>query len=334
MAVRRVLSVVVVALATLLATSHGVTALSGVGIGADGPFAPATRTRNPLSIIPIGCVADLSAGTLDAWLRDRLGPLRGFDNPKLVPLGGDRTLWLLSDPYVDLSQGNNGPLDPSDYVHNTLMVQDGECFSLVQRVAGGLPWEFAPSRSPGDWYWPLGGSIGDGGLLYIFWSRMIEDGAQAPLDGITRHPIQTYLGVYDPQTFDVVQFGPAPNAGVAPQYGSTVQTAADGWSYLFGNSNLLELSREGGWSPTATFSGTRMYLARVPAGKFLSAPQYFTGSGWSSSAAAARPFSSRWRISNAMQPRLIEGRWYSAVKHDEFWGTDLVVEWADAQQGP
>ncbi len=204
----------------------------------------------------------------------------------------------------------------------------------MQRVAGGLPWEFAPSRSPGDWYWPLGGSIGDGGLLYVFWSRMIEDGAQAPLDGITRHPIQTYLGVYDPQTFGVIQFGPAPNAGVAPQYGSAVQTAADGWSYLFGNSNLLELSREGGWSPTATFSGTRMYLARVPAGKFLSAPQYFTGSGWSSSAAAARPFSSRWQISNAMQPRLIEGRWYSAVKHDEFWGTDLVVEWADAPQGP
>src|SRR6478609_8704546 len=160
MAVRRALSVVVVALATLLATSHGATALSGVGIGADGPFAPAARTRNPLSIIPIGCVANLSAATLDAWLRDRLGPLRG-----------DRTLWLLSDPYVDLSQVNNGPLDPSDYVHNTLMVQDGQCFSLVQRVAGGLPWEFAPSRSPGDWYWPLGGSIGDGGLLYVFWSR-------------------------------------------------------------------------------------------------------------------------------------------------------------------
>jgi hypothetical protein len=134
-----------------------------------------------------------------------MGPLLGFDNPKPIPLGGQRTLWLLTDPYVDLSEANNGPLDPVDYVHNTLMVQDGSCFSLVQRVAGGTPWEFAPSRSHRDWYWPIGGSIGAGGLLYVFWSRMVEDGAQAFLDGITRHPIETWLGVYDPTTFATIR---------------------------------------------------------------------------------------------------------------------------------
>ena len=151
------------------------------------------------------------------------------------------------------------------------MVQDGSCFSLVQRVDGGLPWEFAPSVSDREWYWPIGGSIGAGGLLYVFWSRMVEDGAQAFLDGITRHPVQTWLGVYDPNTFATISFEPAPNAGVFPQYGSAVQTAADGYSYLFGNSNMLELSREGGYGKPSPFSGTRMYVARVPAGQFQSA---------------------------------------------------------------
>ena len=247
-----------------------------------------------MSIIPHRLPPGPSAATLDAWLRDRLGPLRGFDNPKLVPLGGDRTLWLLSDPYVDLSQRNNGPLDPSDYVHNTLMVQDGQCFSLVQRVAGGLPWEFAPSRSPGDWYWPLGGSIGDGGLLYVFWSRMIEDGAQAPLDGITRHPIQTYLGVYDPQTFgvDPVRAGAERRRRPAVRLGGADR--ADGWSYLFGNSNLLELSREGGWKP----DGDVLRHAHVPRpraapGSSSARREYYTGSGWSSSAARRRARSRR-----------------------------------------
>ena len=311
----------------------GVTHAEGIG---DGGVASATAQRipNPLKVIGLDCLADPGAAALSARLRDRLGPLRGFDNPKLVPLGGNRTLWLLTDPYVDLSGVDEGPLAATDYVHNTLVLQEGSCFSLIQRVEGGRPWEFAPSRSDRDWYWPIGGSIGEGGLLYVFWSRMVEDGAQAFLDGITRHPIETWLGVYDPATFATIRFEWAPNSDVFPQYGSAVQTSTDGYSYLFGNSNMLELSREGGYGAPTPFSGTDMYVARVRAGRFEDVPVYWTGGGWSANAAAARPFSSRWSISNAMQPRLIDGTWYSAVKVDEFWGDRMVVEQSSAPQGP
>ena len=298
------------------------------------PRSPAQRIPNPLQVIGIDCLPNLSATALQGRLRDRLGPLLGFDNPKLVPLGGNRTLWLLTDPYVDLSGANDGPLQPTDYVHNTLLLQEGHCFSLIQRVDGGLPWEFQPSISPQEWFWPLGGSIGQGGLLYVFWSRMVEDGAQAFLDGITRHPVQTWLGVYDPTSFATISFARAPNSGVFPQYGSAVQTAADGYSYLFGNSNMLELSREGGYGAPSPFSGTRMYVARVPAGQFQAAPQYWTGGGWSASAGAAAPFSSRWSISNAMQPRLIDGVWYSSVKRDEFWGDRVRRRTSRRAAGP
>jgi hypothetical protein len=321
------------ALATFALAPTGRVDASGIDIGGEAAQ-PAQRIPNPLQVIPIDCLPDTSAASLGSRLRERMGPLLGFDNPKLVPLGGDRTLWLLSDSFADLTQRAAPPLRHSDYEHNTLMLQDGSCFSLVQRVAGGLPWEFAPSHSPGDWFWPLGGSLGAGGLLYVFWSRMIVDNTPTFLDGIVCYPTETWLGVYDPATFRTISFGPAPNSGVSPQYGSAVQTAPDGYSYLFGNSNMLDLSREGGYGQPTPYTGTRMYLARVAAGHFADPPQFFTGTGWSADAGAAAPYSSRWSISNAMQPRLIDGTWYSAVKQDEFWGDRLLIEQADAPQGP
>jgi hypothetical protein len=64
------------------------------------------------------------------------------------------------------------------------------------------------------------------------------------------------------------------------------------------------------------------------------APQYFTGAGWSTNAEEAAPFSTRWYASNAMQPRLVNGQWFSVVKKDEFWGDSVVVEHASRPQGP
>ena len=235
-------------------------------------------------------------------LRERLGPLLGFDNPKLVPLGGERTLWLLTDPYVDLSGTNNGPLEPHDYVHNTLLLQDGACFSLVQRVQDGLPWEFAPSRSDRDWYWPIGGSIGEGGLLYIFWSRMVEDGAQAFLDGITRHPIETWLGVYDPTTFATIRFEWAPNSDVFPQYGSAVQTSPTARATCSATRTCSSCPARAATEPDGRSPARGCTWRACRPGGSRIAPTYWTGSGWSASAAAARPISSRWSISNAMQP--------------------------------
>src|SRR3954451_17054011 len=163
---RRVLAIVLAVAAVLAVGGGRGAAAAGIDQGAHGTAA-ARRIPNPLQTIGIDCLPGASASSFTSRWRDRMGPLLGFDNPKLIPLGGQRTLWLLTDPYVDLSEADDGALDPTDYVHNTLLLQDGSCFSLVQRVTRGAPWEFAPSRSDRDWYWPLGGSIGAGGLLYV-----------------------------------------------------------------------------------------------------------------------------------------------------------------------
>src|SRR6478752_10003709 len=136
---------------TLVLTMGTAATADAAGVDRGGTAGvPATRIPNPLRVIGVDCLPDLDADTLTARLRDRIGPLRGFDNPKLVPLGNGRTLWLLTDPYVDLSGRDDGPLDATNYVHNTLLLQEGTCFSLIQRVVDGRPWEFAPSHSDRD----------------------------------------------------------------------------------------------------------------------------------------------------------------------------------------
>jgi hypothetical protein len=254
----------------------------------------------------------------------------GWDDPKVVDLGDGRSMWLVNDPYVD--PAGRTPLRPDAYLHNTAIVQDGPCFSVVQRMGDGRPIEFAPDLPNGDFFWPLGGTVDEAGVIWVFWSEMRDDPDHPFLDGITRHPVATWLAAYDPQTLITLQFQRAPDAGVQPQYGSAVQTWGD-FTYLFGNSNMLDLTREGGYD-AGPFSGTRMYLARVPAGQLAAQPEYFTGGGWSSSASAARPYWTRWYASNAMQPRVIDGQWFSVVKQDEFWGDTVVVETADVPWGP
>jgi hypothetical protein len=320
----------IAALAAAVALLLPATAGASVDEGAGGHLAAAERLAGTTRVMPVGCIAELTARALDRLFAERFGPIVGWDNPKVVDLGGGRALWLLSDPYVDSTMSAT-TLRHDDYLNNTVVMQDELCFSVVQRMDGAEPVEFAADLPDGDFFWPLGGALGADGLIHVFWSQMRED-PLLPEDGITRHPVATWLAAYDPYTLEAVRFAPAPDAGVYPQFGSAVQTAG-AYTYLFGNSNMLNLTIEGG--PGAEpFSGTRTYLARVPAGQLTAIPQYFTGGGWSNDADAAAPISARWQRSNAMQPRLIDGRWFSIVKRDEFWGTDLVVERADAPQGP
>jgi hypothetical protein len=298
--------------------------------GAEGSLARAERLSKTERQIPVGCVGEPTAAGLNELLRARFGPVIGWDNPKIIDLGGGRALWLLSDPYVDPTLSAT-TLRDEDFLHNTAVVQIGSCFSVFQRMNGVDPVAFVADLPDGDFFWPLGGTLGADGLIYVFWSQMRED-PPYPEEGITRHPVATWLAAYDPQTFAMRRFALAPNAGVYPQYGSAVQTAG-GHTYLFGNSNMLNLTIEGG--PGAEpFTGTRTYLARVPAGQLTALPQYFTGSTWSDDPAAANPISARWRRSNAMQPRLIDGQWFSVVKRDEWWGGHVVVERASAPEGP
>ena len=100
---RRVLTVAVAAIVAVARHRRARRCVPHIGSGGEADQ-PAQRIPYPFQITGIDCLPNVNASTLTDRFRDRMGPLLGFDNPKLVPLGGSRTLWLLTDPYVDLSR--------------------------------------------------------------------------------------------------------------------------------------------------------------------------------------------------------------------------------------
>jgi hypothetical protein len=277
-----------------------------------------------LHLEPLGCREDLTSTTLDEWFAGRLSPTYGFDNAHVMPISDDRYLWLFNDYISD-----------GTYLHNVGLVQDGTCFQFAHRGSVDEPGVFEgglTGDSSARFYWPLGGAT-ENGRIQVFWSEM-QNHPSSPvvLDGIRRQPIATWLASYDPVTLERLSFERAPDDGVLPQYGSAV-VSDGGYSYLFGNSNLLRLGDVGGFD-AGPFSGTRTYLARVPRGHLEAVPEYFDGERWSWEAENARPISERFYVSNAMQPRLIDGRWVSITKVDEFWGDRFVVDVAERPEGP
>jgi hypothetical protein len=288
-----------------------------------------------LHLEPLGCRDDLDSATLDEWFTGRVGPSYGFDNAHVLPISGDRYLWLFNDSFVDYGAvPADEHIHDGTYLHNVALVQDATCFQFGHRGSVEQPGVFEgglTGDSSARFYWPLGGTA-ENGRIQVFWSEMQNFAVPDVLNGIRRQPVATWLATYDPGTLQRLSFERAPNDGVLPQYGSAVVDDGE-YSYLFGNSNLLRLDDVGGFH-AGPFSGTRMYLARVPRGQLEADPEYFDGEQWSYEADDARPISERYYVSNAMQPRLIDGRWVSITKVDEFWGDRFVIDVADRPEGP
>lgn len=282
----------------------------------------------------LGCASGTSAGALDAFFRERVGPVLGEDYQHVYPLGGKRYLWLFQDTFVDHS-GAVTHLGRSAFAHNVAMVQDGACFTLYHRGTTGRPSAFeqgdgdAPTKK---WFWPMGGELVNG-RLSVFWVEMRKDPYNPdPPDGLGWHPVRTWLATYDPATLQRLSFRTAPNASPSPVYGYAVATQGE-WTYLFGNTFEQNMLREGGYA-NGPHSATAMYLARVPAGQLGAAPEYRTADGWSGDPAQAVPIVSRFWAENPMQPRFLGGQWVSVAKVDGYWGDELVVDVAIDPWGP
>ena len=280
-----------------------------------------------------GCASSLSAAGLERFFADRVGPVVGHDSPRIIDLGVGRYLWLLQDTFTDYS-GNAASMVGSQYANSTAMVQDGSCFTVLER---GTP-DHAASFEPGTgdsfdrFFWPAGGSV-TGDVLSLFWIEIIRDPALIdPIDGANVHPQRTWLATYDVHTLQRLTFVPAPDESVSPIYGFDV--VDDGaFSYLFGNTFAENLALEGGFA-SGPHSATSMWLARVPRGRLDMHPQYRTADGWSSRRADAVPISTRYWTENAMHPVHIGGRWLAVTKVDGFLGRDLVVDIAAEPWGP
>ena len=299
------------------------------------PWATSTRTTDAGYVVTdLGCAGGTSAAALDAFFAQRVGPVIGHDYQHVYPLGGDRYLWVFQDSFID-HPGVASRLDQASFAHNTALLQEGSCFSLMHRGTAQSPESFEQGTGEqrlARWFWPMGGEV-SGGTLSMFWVEMYNvDVDLGPLDGLGWYPIGTYLATYDVDTLARLDFRPAPNPGVAPIYGFAV-SSDDEHTYLFGNSFDQNLQRQGGYD-NGPHSATSMYLARTPLGQLDAAPEYRTADGWSDDPADAQPILQRYWAENPMQPRYLGGQWVAATKADGYWGGDLVIDAARQPWGP
>ncbi|WP_166657590.1 DUF4185 domain-containing protein [Ilumatobacter fluminis] len=283
---------------------------------------------------PIGCLPDLEPETLDDAFSGRVGPLIGWDNPHVITLDDDRWIWIGQDAYFDYTGNANDLYHDGRQIQNFAIDQRGSCLDLIYRGAPDARHNFELGDVWTDWtrfFWPLGGER-HGDSLWIFWSEMVlSDPPPGPWEGIIRHPVGIWLAEYDPETLARRSFEPAPDPGVFPGYGFAI-ASDEHHTYLFGNSNLLNLAREGGRD--AFHSATQMFLARVPLGEIDERPEYRTADGWSRRAYEAAPISERFWAENTMQPRYLDGRWIAVTKEDGFWGDEVLIDVAEEPWGP
>ena len=326
-------------LSAVVGTSVFVPALSYVGAAGDGAvvvgqWRPLSSRIEPSGYVVsnLGCVRRLTAGALGRAFAGRMGPLIGADNPHAIRLGRRRTLWLFTDAFID-DTNSAATLREARMLPNVAVIQKRRCFRLVRSGSDVRAREFQPrvaGMPDSNVFWPLGGEA-HGDRIFVFWAEMKRNPLPPPGDGIYRHPVRTWLATYDRATLARLRMRPAPNDGVRPQYGYAVGSDKR-HTYLFGNSNLLNLEMQGGFY-SGPHSATRMFLARVPRGRLGAQPKYRTVRGWSSDPADARPFSVRFWTENGMQPRYVRGRWMAVTKRDGFWGSRTIFEVAERPWG-
>jgi hypothetical protein len=282
----------------------------------------------------VGCAADLSAASLDAFVAGRVGPVLGWDYQHVYPLGGNRYLWLFQDTFIDQS-GTATTLDKASFVHNSAMIQEGTCFRVLHGGSTTRPAPFEPgtgTKTLTTWFWPMGGEVHNG-KLYVFWAEMLKDNPDPqPPDGLGWHPVTTHIATYDPSTLARLDFRRAPDSGASPIYGYAVQSDAT-HTYLFANTFEQNLTREGGWF-NGPHSGTKMFLARVPRGRLFDKPEYWTSQGWISEVVYPEPFLQRHWSEFPMQPRLIDGQWVATTAVNGYWGEEFEVDVANNAWGP
>ncbi|MCW2928749.1 MAG: hypothetical protein JWM86_2717 [Thermoleophilia bacterium] len=206
------------------------------------------------------------------------GGFTGGDGTYSIPLPGARSAWVFGDSFVggvqpDGSRSN----DPSTFVRNSLVLQDGEQLRMVTGREDGVPVSVA--RPPGtaenragllpdEWYWPGHGSAaGDG--LQVFMHRF-----RSPPD---RDPADTWDWQYrgtDVATFDAATGALRTTTPVTPPgdviWGTAVLDRGD-HSYVYGT------------------AGSDALVARAPRGKLDAADQwtFWDGSAWQRDAALA-----------------------------------------------
>jgi hypothetical protein len=198
----------------------------------------------------------------------------GADGAYSVYLGAGRVLWLFGDTFVATSPAN--VRSQSTMVRNTVAIQSGtdpsQAFiAFAWGTNAGAPAAFFASAGAGDdWFWPGHGALVDGRLV-VFLSRV------APSTGGLGFQADGWAAVrIDDPADDPAAWKPVPLATPPSTMGVTFGEAAlvqGGYLHAFGaedQSHAVYLVR---WPTAAVAQGD------------LSAPEWWTPSGWVEQAA-------------------------------------------------
>ena len=284
------------------------------------------------------CATATDTAHLNSFIANQLGDLVGFDTPHVIALPDGRNVWTVQDAFIsaDPSVRSSSLRPPTGFAHNALVVQDGNCFTTLHGPitpgeqcavsdASYVAQEMTATCS--HWFWPLGGGLDQVGRLTIFYVEMANENGGGATVGA--HPVSVWVARFDSATFDLISFSPAPASAADVVYGSAVESDSS-FSYLFGWSyDQFDLPDPSSPPPS------KMFVARVPVGRFDLQPAYWNGSGWVASRAAAAAIDTEPAgATNPMQPRLIDGMWVSVVKPDDWKGSTVRVDVAPAPEGP
>ncbi len=255
----------------------------------------------------------------------------GGDYPHAYPLPDGRIFWMFQDLHFsndesllnDVADGS-----PTNAAHNAGLVQQGECFTILGARGRDLigDEQTADSRT---WFWPMDGEIGVDGNLWIFMVEMNNPSGGGA--GYGAVPVRTWLAILDRNTLQQLYFEPAPDASNR-LYGWSV-VSNDQWSYLYSHCYRQYANPVNNIGQFDAACMPHTYLARVPKGNFVVAPEYWNGSGWTTNSAAAQAVTSR-NVANPMSVQWFGDVYVSVTKENEWWGSRLIVDRAPAPQGP
>lgn len=272
------------------------------------------------------CAADATAASLDAFFgADDAAGLAGADGPKVTDLQDGRFLWLFQDNF----RGDGTNLAHEGFAHNRALVQTGNCFELLDDPGGpGNSWIGSWVETIWvEWFWPLDAEIGADGHLYVFLAYMRDP--TSTRDGRGAQPVEAWRARYTLPDLEFVDLEPATDPS-SSLFGYSI-VSDETWSYLYGNCHRHFLEdTELGFDETCS---PHAYLARVPRGQFDDAPEYWTGSGWSSRRDDRRPVLTG-EDSMPLSVERFGNTYVAAADEGDWYGSDLVIRTASRPEGP
>lgn len=235
-----------------------------------------------------------------------------------IDLTDGRRLWLYGDTITSgLTPGGSGVVSPAFTARNSALVQDKGCFTPLLDGAGDAASSWIPDLGD-QWNWP-GDGYARGGTVWL-WATRLKRVSSGPLGF---QAVAVDLVEIDQATMAIRAVHRNRHAASPVLLGGSVAT--DGtWAYLWGRDEL----------------GTKRntYVARVPAANPRGATAYWTGTGWSASAANARPIFTTEVIGGPsftdLGPAYGDKRYAAVVMDGDFLTTKLEVYHGAGPAGP